>query len=169
MHESQTCCVSKRLSWRSCQSPVAHSCSLLNHQSSFCGGMFKPNTKFNADLLLYSLCHFECEGHTVQHLTQWHLPLSLTSRMKSLLFMHAHSSSLSLADKLHQCHANQSHYINNGLTFSRQTSYMSMFRRYGQWSKKITFSQRFSGSVISFGHYQVHANTKMTDITKKTW
>ena len=43
------------LLWRSCQSPVAHSCSLLNHANSFHGGMFKLNTKFDADLLLYSV------------------------------------------------------------------------------------------------------------------
>ena len=41
------------LSWGSCQSPVAHSCSLLNHPNSF--WMFKLNTKFDADSLLYSL------------------------------------------------------------------------------------------------------------------
>ena len=58
------------LSWWSCQSPVAHSCSLLNHPNSFCGGMFQLNTKFDADLLLYSLSHFECNGHTVHILTQ---------------------------------------------------------------------------------------------------
>ena len=41
------------LSWWSCQSPVAHSCCLLNHLNSFWGGMFKLNTKSDADLLLY--------------------------------------------------------------------------------------------------------------------
>ena len=43
------------LLWWSCQSPVAHSCGLLNYANSFCGGMFKLNAKFDADLLLYSL------------------------------------------------------------------------------------------------------------------
>ena len=43
------------LSWWSCQSPVAHSYSLLNHPNSFHRGMFKLNTKFDADLLLYLL------------------------------------------------------------------------------------------------------------------
>ena len=43
------------LLWWSCQSPVAHSCGLLNHPNSFHGGMFKLNTKFDADLLLYSV------------------------------------------------------------------------------------------------------------------
>ena len=53
------------LKWWSCQLPVAHSCSLLSHLNSFHGGMFKLNPKFDADLLLYSLNHFECDGHTV--------------------------------------------------------------------------------------------------------
>ena len=34
---------------------VAHSCGLLNHLNCFCRGMFKLNTKFDADLLLYSV------------------------------------------------------------------------------------------------------------------
>ena len=59
MHE-QACCP-----WWSCQSPVAHNCSLLSHPNSCHPGMFKPNAKFVADLLLYSLSHFECYGHTI--------------------------------------------------------------------------------------------------------
>ena len=43
------------LSWWGCQLPVAHSCGLLNHPNSFCGGMIKLNTKHDADLLLYLL------------------------------------------------------------------------------------------------------------------
>ena len=43
------------LSWWSCQSPVAQSCRLLSHLNSFRGGTFKPNSKFDADSLLYSL------------------------------------------------------------------------------------------------------------------
>ena len=61
------------LSWWNCQSPVAHSCGLLNHPSSFCGRMFKLHTKFDADSLLYLLSHFECDDHTVHTLTQWRL------------------------------------------------------------------------------------------------
>ena len=45
------------LSWWSCEAPVAHG-SLLNHLNSFCGGMFKLHTKFDADSLLYLLSHF---------------------------------------------------------------------------------------------------------------
>ena len=83
--------------------PVAHSCSLLNHLNSFCGRMFKLNATFDADLLLYSLSHFECDGHTVRTLTQWCLRPPLTSTVKSLLFTRAHSNPLSLAARLRQC------------------------------------------------------------------
>ena len=37
----------------------------------------------------------------------------LTSTVKSSLFMHAHSSPLSSAARLHPCHINHSHYINS--------------------------------------------------------
>ena len=52
----------------------------------------------------------------------WCLPPPLTSTVKLSLFTHVHSSPLSLAARLHQCHANHSCYINNGWTFSRQIS-----------------------------------------------
>ena len=94
--------------------------NLLNHPNSLCRGMFKLNTKFDADSLLYSLSHFECDGHRVHILTQWCLLLPLTSTMTSSLFMGAHSSPISLAAGLHHCCANCSRYINNGQTFSRQ-------------------------------------------------
>ena len=47
--------------------------SLLSHVNTFHGGMVKLNAKFDADLLLYLLSHFECDGHTVHMLTQRHL------------------------------------------------------------------------------------------------
>ena len=115
------------LSWWSCQSPVAHSCSLLNYLNSFHGGMFKLDSKFDADSLFYSLSHFEYDGHIVPMFTQQCLPPLLTSTVKSSLFVHAHSSPLSLA-RSHRCRPNHSCYINNGWTFSRQTSYT---QRYG--------------------------------------
>ena len=116
------------LLWWSCQSPVAHSCGLLNPLNSFHGGMSKLNIKFDADSLLYLLSHFECDGHTVYIFTQWCLPPQLTSTVKSSLFTHVHSSSLSLAARLHLCCcANHSRYINNGWTFPRQTSYIYLY------------------------------------------
>ena len=112
------------LSWWSCQSPVASSCDLLNHPNSFLGGMFKLNTTFDADLLLYLLSHFECDHHTVHMLTHRCLPPPLTSTVKSSLLTHACSSPLSLAARLHWCCCiNHSHYINNGWTFSGQASF----------------------------------------------
>ena len=104
------------LLWWSCQSPVAHRCSLLNHPNSFRRGMLKLNSKSNSDSLHYSLSHFECDGHTVHTLTPRCLPPPLTSIVKSSLFMHAHSSPLSLAARLHRSHANNSCYINSGWT-----------------------------------------------------
>ena len=97
--------------------------SLLNHPNSFCRGMFKLNTKFDVDSLLY--CHFECNDHTVHMLTQQHPPPPLTSAVNSSLFTHVHSSPLSplsLATRLHRCQANCSHYVNDGWIFSGQTS-----------------------------------------------
>ena len=57
--------------------------------------MFKLIVKFDAVLLLYSLSHFECDGHTVHMLTQQHLPPLLTSTVKLPLFICAQSSLLS--------------------------------------------------------------------------
>ena len=74
--------------------------SLLNHPNSFCRGMFKLNTKFDTNSLLCSLSNFKCNGHTVHMLTQRCLPPSLTSTVKSALFMHTHSSPLSLAARM---------------------------------------------------------------------
>ena len=57
------------LLWWSCQSPLSHSCGLFSYLTSLCGRMFKLNTKFLVDLLLYLLSHFECDSHTVLMLT----------------------------------------------------------------------------------------------------
>ena len=88
--------------------------------------MFNFNAKFDADLLFCSLCHFECDGHKVHILTEQHLP-PLTSTVKSSLFTHAHSSPLSLAARLHRCHANCSCYIKNGWNFPRPMSYSYIY------------------------------------------
>ena len=72
--------------------------------------------------LLYLLSHFECDSHTVQVLTQWCPLPPLTSTVKLSLFPHVHSNPLSLAARLHGCSANCSCYVNNGWTFSGQTS-----------------------------------------------
>ena len=107
------------LLWWSCQSPVAHSCSLLNHLNNFHRGMVKLNANSDADSLLYSLRHFEYNGHTVHMLTQWCLSPLLTSTVRLSLFTHAHSSPFSVAARFHPWCANHSRY--NGWTISRQT------------------------------------------------
>ena len=96
--------------------------SLLSHTNSSHGGMFKLNAKFDADSLVYLFSHFECDSHTVHMLTQSHLSPLLTSTVKSSFITHEHSSPLSLAARLHWCHANYSPYINNGWTSPGQTS-----------------------------------------------
>ena len=93
---------------------------LLNHPNSFHRGM-----KIWCRFIAYLLSHFDRDGHTVHTLTQWWLLTLTSSTAKSSLFMHAHSSPLSLAARLHWCRANCSCYINNGWTFSGQT--LSMY------------------------------------------
>ena len=100
--------------------PWHHPPKTSKSSKKFLQRIFKLNTKFGAYLLL---SHFECDGHTVHMLTLWHLLTSLTSTVKLSLFTHAHSSPLSLAARVYWCCTNHS-YINNGLTFSRQTLYL---------------------------------------------
>ena len=54
---------------------------------------------------------------TAHMLTQRCLPPPLTSRVKSSLIMHAHSSPLSLVARFQHCCINHFHYINNGWIF----------------------------------------------------
>ena len=110
------------LSWWSRQTPVARSSGLLNHLNSFHRGMVKLNAKFDANSLLYSLI---LNVMTTQY-TQQHLLPPLTSIAKSSLFMHAHSSPLFLAARLHWCHTNHTRSIKNGWTFSTQTLYFPL-------------------------------------------
>ena len=93
------------------QSPIAHSCGLLNHLSSFCEGMLKLHAKFDAELLLYSLSPFECDGHTVHMLTQWCLPPPLTSKV--VIHLYTFQSTL-LGCQFTPRHTNHSHCINDG-------------------------------------------------------
>ena len=111
--------------WQSCQSPAAQSCGLLNHPRSFHGGIFKLNAKFGADSLLCWLSYFECDGHTVHVLTQWCLlPPWLVhwGRRHSHMHILVHSPWLPGYMDVAQTWANHSCCINNGWTFSKQTS-----------------------------------------------
>ena len=109
------------LLWWRCQSPVAHSCRLLNHPDSFCGGMFKLNTKLDADSLLYILnvmaTQYTCSLKGVHHshwLVQW-------SRLCSHMRIPGHSPWLpGCIDVAQNC----SRYVNNGWTSSGQTLYI---------------------------------------------
>ena len=114
--------------------------------------------KFDADSLLYLLSHFECNNHTVHMLTQQHLPPPLTSTVKSSLFMHTYFRPLSLAARLHWCHANYSSYINNGWNFSGPTSCLQVVLKYllvdirKQSVKKhhrLWYRRDYSGILIS--------------------
>ena len=96
--------------------------SLFSHPNTFCRGMLKLTGKFDANSLLYLFSYFECDSHTVHMLTPWCLPPPLTSTVRMSLFTHAHSSPLSLAARSHGSCANHSPYINDGWTFSGQTS-----------------------------------------------
>ena len=104
--------------WGNCQSPAAHSCDLLNYPSSFCRGMFKLNSKFDADYC--STCSIILNVTATQYtcsLSGIYCP-PLTSAGKLSVFMPPHSSPF---PSLHGCHANHSRYINNVWTLLRQT------------------------------------------------
>ena len=113
-----TWCMSRHILWWSCQSPFANSCGLLNHLNSFCRGVFKLNRKFDADLWLYLLSHFECSIHTVH--MHYHTSPIPTDKCREVITVYACSfQSTLLASRLHHCHTNCSPYIN----CSRQTLY----------------------------------------------
>ena len=116
--------------------------------------MFKFNEKFDPDSLLYLLSNFECDSHTVHMLTQWHLPPpSLTSTVKLSLFIHEHSSSLSLAARLHQCCTNHSRYMNNGSTFSGQTSYIC--KTTNSWAPCLHVVLELEGILFSINNTNI--------------
>ena len=104
--------------------------------------------------LLQNLTQIHCSSHSFwmwqPHSRHAHSMASTTppaiSTVKSSFFTPTHSSPLSLAAKLHQCHTNCSRYINNGWTFSRHTSYtvFSIHRiKFNSWikhSKRLTIT-----------------------------
>ena len=96
---------------------------------SFHGGMSKVNTKFDADLLLYSLSHFECHG-----LTQWSLTPAWL--VQSSLFTHAHSSPFFWLPGYIDI-TNHSCCINSGRAFSRHTSLYFLITS-NNWSLDMT-------------------------------
>ena len=114
------------LSWWSCQSPVAHSCGPLDHLNTFCGGMFKLKAKFDADLLLYFLSHFECDIHTIH--MQSTASTTPTDQYSEVVIVQACSfQSTLLGCQVASMSCKPFLYINNGCTFSRQTSYIHVY------------------------------------------
>ena len=101
-------CLVGVLLWWSCQSPVAHSCGLLNHPNSSHGGMFQLNAKFNADSLLFYLLILNAMAtQCTCLLNSIYCPHWLVQCSRSF-FTHAHPGPLSLAARLHRCHTNHS-------------------------------------------------------------
>ena len=101
----------------------------LNHLNSSAEG---------CSSLMRNLMHINCSTYPVilnVAITQYTCSLSVIYRphwlntVKSSLFTHAHSSPLSSAVRLHQCHANCSRYINSGCTFflDRPRTYKTIF------------------------------------------
>ena len=117
----QTHAQADTMSWWSCQSPVAHSCELLNHTVSVEDCLSLTQNLMQIRCSTCSVILNEMVTQYTCSLNSIYCPCWLG---KSSLFPHAHSSPLSLAATLHQCHTNHSHCINNGWTFSRQTSYI---------------------------------------------
>ena len=109
--------------------------------------MFKLNAKFDADSLLYSFRHSECDGHTVHMLTQQRPQPPLTSTVRLSLFMHVHPSPLSLAGRLHPYHANHSCFINNDWTFSGEISFS---QKWDRWVKRQIHFYFFDVSPYCF-------------------
>ena len=76
--------------------------------------------------LMQNWMHFHCSTCSVilnAMATQYTCSLNGVYRSRWLV-QWSHHCSLPLAARLCQCHTNHSHYINNGLTFSGQTSYL---------------------------------------------
>ena len=128
------------LLWWSWQSPVAHSHVLLKYLNSPRRGMFKLNAKFDADSLLYLL------SLNVM-VTQYTCSLNGVYRPNSeVVIVHAYTfQSTLLGTRLLWCRANCSHYINNGCTFSRQTSYLYIVK-FSHWClRNIELNAIFQG------------------------
>ena len=96
--------------------------SLLNHLSSFHGGMLKLNAKFDMQIVALLAQSFWTWGSYTIHA---HSAASTTATdlYSEVVFVHnVHSSPLPLAARLHWYCVNYSSYINSGWTFSGQTS-----------------------------------------------
>ena len=109
------------LSWWSCQSPVAIAAAFW---------IIQIVSMEECSRLTQNSMQICCSTHSVilnAMATQYTCSLNgiycppLTSTVKSSLFVHVHSSPLSLAAGSQGCCANRSYCINNGCTFSGKT------------------------------------------------
>ena len=108
------------LLWWSCRPLVTHSCGLLNHLNSFLRNVQAWCSIQCRSVVLLTQSFWMRQPHSAHtHLRA--LPAPLATTVKSSLFVHVHSSPLSLAAKLHRCIANCFYYIHNGLTFPDRT------------------------------------------------
>ena len=71
-------------------------------------------------ILNVTATQYSCSLNSI-YLPHWLVQWSHHCLLQSIA-VHAHSSPLSLAARSHRCHTNRSNYINNGWTFSGQTS-----------------------------------------------
>ena len=112
------------VSWWNCQSPVAHSCNLLNYPvvsagecSSLMQNLLQIHCSTHSIILNATATQYTCAVNGVYHLhwlLQW-------SHHCSRMCIPVHSPWLpGYVNVAKNC----SCYINNGWTFSRQTSYM---------------------------------------------
>ena len=105
-----------------------------NHQlpsefpKSSCKGMFKRNSKFDVDLLLYSVILSGRPHSAHAHSPALAFTAPLTSKYSEGGVVHtcAFQSTLPLAAWVRWCRTNGSLYVKNGGTFSRQTSYVNL-------------------------------------------
>ena len=94
-------------------------------------------------------------------LTQRHLLLPLTSTVKSSSFAHVHFSPPSSAARFHPCHANCTHFINNGWTFSGQTSYVcTLYIHYLCAGQRQTIypHTNYTGKLVHTIYVHMHIN-----------
>ena len=145
------------LSWWSCQSPVSHSCGLLNHlvSSGECSS-FTQN--------LMKICALLAQSFWMwwPHTTYAHSMASTappTSTVKFSLFTHAHSSPTSLAARLYWCCANHSCYINNGWTLSRQTSQILLLSLFYRWGYRNAEKLCHLSKIIEKNGDEIHTMT----------
>ena len=119
MHE-QTCCCDEAASH---QLPTAAAFWIIEIVSvEECSSLTQNLTQIfcsTCSVILYAMAtQYTCSLNSVYHP---HWPVQWSRHCSCMCIP------VSLAARLHWCHTNHSHYINNGWTISRQTPYISVF------------------------------------------